>query len=359
MNILAQVLGITAITIMFLSYQKKSKKDFLFLQIFMNVFFALQYTILNAFSAVAQNIISIIKSIIFYGYEKENKKIPGAYLIIFEIIVVISLVLTYNGLYSIIPAVIALVYTYGTWQKNLKTTYKIGVVASILWIYYNLKVGAYVSITSSVIEFIASVRGLINLRDGKKEKNTKYVKVMFGTDSLAGDSGFSYKIGEVNVADNWNPNSEDPKETGGFNYSVESKILRWLVRGDTIYDVIIPEDAEVIEVNSESAPGGVFRSNKIIIENPRKVTDKMALDLYKKSDLPEKSYYKAMAGCAVRGYLKTVERIIKDKVNKDNIDLVLSEVNDFLKPDDSHPDGSSSCSKYMIKLLNDIKNSNK
>ena len=30
MNIIAQVLGIIAITIMFLSYQKKSKKDFLF-----------------------------------------------------------------------------------------------------------------------------------------------------------------------------------------------------------------------------------------------------------------------------------------------------------------------------------------
>ena len=92
MNIIAQVLGIIAITIMFLSYQKKSKKDFLFLQIFMNVFFGLQYTILNAFSAVAQNIISIIKSIIFYGYEKENKKIPAVYLIIFEVIVVISLI---------------------------------------------------------------------------------------------------------------------------------------------------------------------------------------------------------------------------------------------------------------------------
>ncbi len=29
---------------------------------------------------------------------------------------------------------------------------------------------------------------------------------------------------------------------GGFNFSTEDKILRWLVRGDTLYDVIIPED---------------------------------------------------------------------------------------------------------------------
>lgn len=352
MIILAQILGIIAITLMFLSYQKKSKKDFLFLQIFMNVFFAFQYTILNAFSAVAQNIISIAKSSIFYNYEKENKKIPIIYLIIFEVIIIISLVLTYNGLYSIIPAAIAIVYTYGTWQKKLKTTYKIGIIASILWIYYNLKVGAYVSIISSLVEFIASVSGLIKIM---KSQNPKYLKVMFGTDSHAGDTGFSYKIGEVNIADVWNPQNQDPKETGGFNFSTEDKILRWLVRGDTMYDVTIPEDAEVIEIDSESAPHGVFRTNKIIITNPRKITDKMAMELYKKSNLPEKSYFKAMAGCAVRGYKKTVEKIIKGKINKNNIDLALSEVNDFIRPDPSNPHGSSECCKHMMELLNEIK----
>lgn len=359
MNIVAQILGIIAITLMFLSYQKKTKKDFLFLQIFMNVFFGAQYTILKAFSAVASNIISILKSGIFYKYEKEDKQIPFLDLIIFEVIIIISGILTYDGIYSLIPTFIAFLYTYGTWQKKLSTTYKIGVIAAILWTCYNLIVGAYISIISSVIEFIGSVSGLIKLSSDKKEKYQKYLKVMFGTDSHAGDTGFSYKIGETNIADKWNPDSENPKETGGFNFSIENKILRWLVRGDTLYDVVIPKDAEVIEVDSESAPGGVFRSNKIIIKNPRKVTDEIAMDLYEKSDLPEKSYFKAMAGCAVRGYIKTVERIIKDRVNKDNIDIVLSEVNDFLKPDDSNPDGSSECCKHMMKLLNDIKNSSK
>lgn len=47
---------------------------------------------------------------------------------------------------------------------------------------------------------------------------------------------------------------------GGFNFSTESKILRWLVRGDTIYDVELPEDAEVVDCPSNSASHGVFRS---------------------------------------------------------------------------------------------------
>lgn len=159
----------------------------------------------------------------------------------------------------------------------------------------------------------------------------KYLKVMFGTSSGA-KNDLKYKIDEINVSDNWNPTARNPEEMGGFNFSTEDKILRWLIRGDTLYDVEIPIDAEVIDCPSKSAPHGVFRSNKIILHNPRKVTDEIALDLYKKSKLPELSYYKALIGCAIRGYKNTCLEIIKDKVNKNNIDLVLSEIDDFISP---------------------------
>ena len=131
--------------------------------------------------------------------------------------------------------------------------------------------------------------------DKETISNMKFIKVMFGDKSNANGKGFEYKIGEINETDNWNPESEDPKEMGGFNFSIKSKIIRWLVRGDTLYDVIIPEDAEVIDCKHPSTPHGVFRSNKIILENPRKVTDEMAMEFYLESDIPEKSYYKAMA----------------------------------------------------------------
>ena len=184
----------------------------------------------------------------------------------------------------------------------------------------------------------------------------KYLKVMFGNISSANGNGLEYKVGEVNVAEIWNPNESDPKKMGGFNFSVEDKILRWLVRGDTIYDVIIPEDAEVVDCPNESAPHGVFRTNKIIITNPRPVTDEMAMDLYYKSNLPEKSYFKAMAGCSVRGYINTAKQIVKDKVNKDNINLALEEFNDFFKPELGKPNtGSSESYKKILQMLLKIK----
>lgn len=183
----------------------------------------------------------------------------------------------------------------------------------------------------------------------------KYLKVMFGNKGV----NYEYKIDEVNIADNWNPNSFDLKEMGGFNFSTEDKILRWLVRGDTICDVIIPEGAEVIDCPSESAPHGVFRSNKIILTNPRIMTDELAMDFYLKSDLPLKSYYKSLAGCAIRGYRNTCLKIIEDRINKDNIDLVMSEINDFVSPYNSSATATNGYEVYneVMDILNNIKNS--
>ena len=183
---------------------------------------------------------------------------------------------------------------------------------------------------------------------------SKYLKVMFGKSSGA-NKKLEYKIDEINAADTWNPSTFEPREMGGFNFSTEDKILRWLCRGDTIYDVEIPEDAEVIDCPSVSAPHGVFRSNKIILHNPREVTDDMALDLYHKSNLPELSYYKSLAGCAIRGYRNTCLEIIRDKVNADNIDLVLSEIDDFVSSFEDKDKKNYGVYDEVMTILNGIK----
>ena len=154
----------------------------------------------------------------------------------------------------------------------------------------------------------------------------RYVKVMF--DNVSGaDGNFKYKVNEVNVSNNWNPKAESGKDFGGFNYTTEDCILRWLHRGDTIYDVIVPEDAENIKIEGATT---IYRANKIIIKNPRKVDDDLALHFYKISSIPERAYYKALGAVCLMNYKKTAYAIIKDKVNKNNIDGFLEEWNDFI-----------------------------
>lgn len=184
----------------------------------------------------------------------------------------------------------------------------------------------------------------------------KYIKVMFGLTAGA-NSDFRYKLREVTEAKTWNPNAKSGKEFGGINFSTPEKILRWLHRGDTLYDVELPEDTEVIDIVESATPHGVFRANKVIISNPRKIDDDMALHFYKISTIPEKAYYNAMGAVAVMNYKKTALAIFEDKVNKDNIDDVLNDWNSFINGKEERRNCNETV-KLIDKMLNNIKISN-
>lgn len=181
----------------------------------------------------------------------------------------------------------------------------------------------------------------------------KYIKVMYGLTAGA-NSNFHYKLNDVTYAKTWNPNAKNGKEFGGINFSTPEKILRWLHRGDTLYDVTIPDDAEVIDVVESATPHGVFRTNKIIISNPRKIDDEMALQFYKISTIPDEAYYDALGVVSIMNYKKTALAILNDKVNKNNINEVLTSWNDFIykKPE------RINCNETVIlieKMIKEIK----
>ena len=173
----------------------------------------------------------------------------------------------------------------------------------------------------------------------------KYVRVMDGLKSNAG--GFEYKLDEINVSNNWDTSTLEPEKMGGFNFCTEDKILRWLHRGDTIYDVIIPKDAEIILCDEEK---GIYRSNKIIVTNPRLITDELVLELYDKTTLS----YKIIAECLVTLLLKKRKEIskyiIKDRVNLNNIDEILKEFVRYSGEDNLY----SESGKEIYEILKEI-----
>ena len=179
----------------------------------------------------------------------------------------------------------------------------------------------------------------------------KYCKVMFGTTSGA-KSDFKYNINEVTIAKTWNKEGKTPEEMGGFNYTTEDSLIRWLHRGDTMYDVTIPDDAETVKLEGATT---VYRANKIIISNPRPVDDNLALHLYQISNIPEKSYYKALAAVSVMNYKNTALAILKDKVNKDNIDTVLDEWHNFIFHGGNNDRQGISLVEEIEGYLNEIK----
>ena len=157
------------------------------------------------------------------------------------------------------------------------------------------------------------------------DKNEKYYRVIHTIKEYA--DGRKFPIDEIVTSDKKiNLNAEKQIEIGGFCVSTYEYIFRWLVRGDTLCEVKIPEDSKIYKTVSEN---GIYIAEKIILTNPRKIDDNLAMELYLKSTLPEISYFKAMTACAICGYSNTAIKVCEDKVNKENVAIAISELENF------------------------------
>ena len=177
----------------------------------------------------------------------------------------------------------------------------------------------------------------------------KYVRVMDGLKSNAG--GFEYKLNEINVANVWNPSNNNPKEMGGFNFSTTDKVLRWLHRGDTIYDVIIPDDADVILCDEDK---GVYRANKIIVNNPRKITDEMVMEFYKINTLPSKVVYQCLVTLLYKKRINIAKYIINDYITTDNIKDAIEEFENYVSKENFEYSKLSNDEKEIYDILKSI-----
>ena len=74
-------------------------------------------------------------------------------------------------------------------------------------------------------------------------KNNKYCRVI--NDKPYRD-GRSFPIDELVIADKKiDLNATDRTKMGGFYISTREYVFRWLIRGNTLCDVIIPQDEKI------------------------------------------------------------------------------------------------------------------
>ena len=137
---------------------------------------------------------------------------------------------------------------------------------------------------------------------------------------------------------------------GGFCISTYEYIFRWLVRGDTLCKAKIPENSKIYKTRSDN---GIYLSDKIILTNPKKSDDNFAMELYLNSKLPEKSYFISIAVCSICGYINTALKVCEDKVNNENIDIVIQEFEAFCKRREEEKYITNCFSLETVKIIYD------
>lgn len=162
-KIIAGIFGFIALMVYIISMQTNNKKKLLIFLIISNIFYALQYLMLDAYAGLFVSLIGMFRSMIFLKFEKEKKEIPLYVLFVIWGLVLYSGILSYDGLISLIPLATSFIYAWVIWQKNLKIFRMFCLVNALSWIFYNYVVGAYVGAISSIIELVFAIIAVVRL----------------------------------------------------------------------------------------------------------------------------------------------------------------------------------------------------
>jgi hypothetical protein len=186
--IIAQLSGFVAMGFGMYSYQTKKRVSILTLQAFSNVFWLIQYLLLGRYSAVAANVIGILRNIIYLmrGRFKfaDSRIVP----IICMAAFVVSGVFTYTAPIDVLPICAMLIATVAFFMDNEQMIRILSLGVAICWFTFGLLAGSIASMISDGITFFTILVAVIRYhRIARYEKNTSLLEV--GTDADACHDG--------------------------------------------------------------------------------------------------------------------------------------------------------------------------
>lgn len=178
MYTISQIMAGFALLFMIISLLQKKRIPLIIYNSIGTIFFSLQFFFLSAYAGAIINIIGLLKNII-YIFKGKNKYISSwATPITFSGIILISSIFTFDGLWSLLPAVAALVNVYATWFDLTKHIKYLLLVMSALWIVYDIVTLAYVGLFADVVLVFINIFSLIYIERNIHKKSTTNIVQM-------------------------------------------------------------------------------------------------------------------------------------------------------------------------------------
>jgi hypothetical protein len=154
--ILIQAIGVAGTILFFLSYQCKSNKNLFRVQFISYLCYTVHLLLLGAVTGGISYIINTLRSFCL-GSKHEFLKGKKMCVIICTL-QMITLFLTWDGAWSLLPVVANIVATIGGYTYNARTIRVVGIfVNSPLWIVYNIVVGSWAGVLDEVVTQISMI----------------------------------------------------------------------------------------------------------------------------------------------------------------------------------------------------------
>lgn len=172
-KIIANIIGVFAVALFVLSYQLKTRKGIVLCNAISRALYVLQYLLLYAFEGAVLDIVGILASILAQNKDKGFiKKYLKTVIIGINLIIVITGILLYKNIFSLLPMLGVLFHTGAFWLTNEKHIRRISFLGSPFWFVYNIISGAFGSAMGDMMTMV-SISLAMYRYDFKKKNDTK------------------------------------------------------------------------------------------------------------------------------------------------------------------------------------------
>lgn len=166
----AQAIGIVAMALNILSYQRKRQRDIILMQMGGAMLFTVNFIMLGASTGACLNFIAILRAAVYANKERfRGEKVAWCWLFsgIFVSVYILSFAVfgknptTYNLIVEAIPVVAMVVTTISFRAKEASTVRKLALIGSPLWLIYNCLFFTIGGIICETVSIISAIVGMI------------------------------------------------------------------------------------------------------------------------------------------------------------------------------------------------------
>lgn len=167
--IISQLIGAAAAALLLLSFQQRTHKRIVVMQIFSGLLFSVQYLMIGAYEGMVGNIVGLTRGIA-YSFRTKSKLVDSiACPIIFAVLAGLGGLATYSSPVSLLPMAAMMISSFVLWNPKTQQLRALTFPTSFMWLIYNIICRSYSGVITEVLSEISIIIGLIRFRK-KKQK---------------------------------------------------------------------------------------------------------------------------------------------------------------------------------------------
>ena len=162
LDIVIQLIGGLGIVASIAAFQFKKHGTVLVFRTLNEVFFAVQYFLLAAYTGAAASVIGVARNLIFKRRVEKGKE-TTPYIVVFSLLFLLFGILTWEGPKSILIIVAKVLSTVSYGNKNTTVIRVIGLVTTTSWLVYNWVVFSIAGVLCEAFTLVSLITGILRL----------------------------------------------------------------------------------------------------------------------------------------------------------------------------------------------------